>query len=80
MLKKEMVRRKEKRFLFFFFYFFSRVGPVIYENASILLRVGALLVYFVFLLIKIAESGVWNRVGRVSGNTAIFLRLIDHDY
>ena len=65
----------ERNFCFLFFYFFlkKRTGSGLwfYENTGILFRVGALLFYFAVLLIK-QQSGVWNRVGRVSGNTAIF--------
>ena len=55
------VGRRNFFFFFFFFYFFSRkeqgLACNIYKNTGILLRVGALLFYFAFLLIKIAELG-----------------------
>ena len=66
MLKNNLVGRYEKLFflllLLFFCFFFSRKEQgrrsKFYENTGILLRVGALLFYFAFLLIKIAGSGV----------------------
>ena len=54
-----MVDRQEK--LYFYFSTFSleknMVGLLFYEDTSILLRVGALLFYFAFLLIKNSRVG-----------------------